>query len=454
MLSVFLLLSHGAAMDTLDLSNWMGQLSPILGNATLLDLSLPGTHDSMTYDLSDTLSDGYEGWNPFITKILHGVTPIAGGRFVRRQGQTQGISVTEMLDGGIRFIDFRIMYTQGPDKAMGSKDWYCLHGCESKRKAIDYLKQIRQWLDQHPKELVVLWASRHGSTSACGTDQFPDTTPAERQAFFKEVKDVFGGMLFSQSLNETSLVKLQESNQRLVWFASDYLESTGGSEVALDAQRIENRLVNNGYGVGAMKFFRQGGAAMKESRAKGHFLLVSLAGGMPKQAIEDAAKISFLPDAFGSHKKWEKDCAASSSIPNMTVCPQALMEWGLLANYYNQKVLDLVYSEGSSSFDVDFPNAIYLDAVDLGGLIRTGTAKINPLEEAGQDEHATDGYAYAATLIAANVRRLCRGKLHDCSSFIDQVEVARRKNPLSLWEDVQRGRLPQWPELKNAVVVI
>lgn len=41
-----------------------------LRNATLLDLSLPGTHDSMTYDLSDTLSDGYEGMGPVVSAIL------------------------------------------------------------------------------------------------------------------------------------------------------------------------------------------------------------------------------------------------------------------------------------------------------------------------------------------------------------------------------------------------
>lgn len=30
--------------------------------ASLLDLSLPGTHDSMTYDLSDTLAEHYAAW--------------------------------------------------------------------------------------------------------------------------------------------------------------------------------------------------------------------------------------------------------------------------------------------------------------------------------------------------------------------------------------------------------
>ncbi len=34
---------------------WMTALFPILANYTLFDLSLPGTHDSMTWDLSTTV---------------------------------------------------------------------------------------------------------------------------------------------------------------------------------------------------------------------------------------------------------------------------------------------------------------------------------------------------------------------------------------------------------------
>lgn len=47
----------GAVCDDF-LSNWMGSLMPVIGNLSLLDISLPGTHDSMTFDLSTTVSDG------------------------------------------------------------------------------------------------------------------------------------------------------------------------------------------------------------------------------------------------------------------------------------------------------------------------------------------------------------------------------------------------------------
>merc|ERR1712136_247062 len=114
-------------MGTLDLANWMGQLEPILGESTLLDLSLPGAHDAMTYDLSDTLSDGYEGIDAVVSDLLHDVTPLVAGSFVRAQGQTQGINMTSFLDAGVRFIDFRIMYTHEPDTVwFPPQDWYCL----------------------------------------------------------------------------------------------------------------------------------------------------------------------------------------------------------------------------------------------------------------------------------------------------------------------------------------
>ena len=40
------------------LPDWMGNLKGVIGDLTLLDLSLPGTHDTLTYDLSLTPSDG------------------------------------------------------------------------------------------------------------------------------------------------------------------------------------------------------------------------------------------------------------------------------------------------------------------------------------------------------------------------------------------------------------
>ncbi|CAE7225066.1 unnamed protein product [Symbiodinium sp. CCMP2592] len=289
---------------------------------------------------------------------------------------------------------------------------------------------------------------------------YPGTTPSERQAFFKQVEDVFGELLMENvSLNETSVAELQRRNQRLLWFASDYAESTKSSARAWDARSLDNQLKGGSHGREFVDFMAQGASKLREDRARNEFLLVSMSSGPSQAAVEDALKLDFLPDVFGAHKKWSKDCAESSKIPNMTSwCPESLMDWALLSNYYNQRALDFIYNLGSSSPAADFPNAIYINTVDAGGLIRTGTAKINPLEEESRvsdDSHAEDGYAYSATLIAANVRRLCRKTRADgCDALAAGAASARALHPVSLWEDSHHGRLVNWPVLSPAIAVI
>ena len=57
----------------------------------------------------------------------------------------------------------------------------------------------------------------------------------------------------------------------------------------------------------------------------------------------------------------EEDCAKVFGIPNMTKwCPLTLMDVGSLGNYYNQQVLETVYTQMGTAAgkDLDFPNAI------------------------------------------------------------------------------------------------
>ena len=103
---------------------WMTSIWPSISNLTLLDLSLPGTHDSMTWDLSETVSDGSNDIPPVIAWVLHEFHDLTPGHFIKNQSRTQGLSMTQQLENGIRFIDFRIMYTSGPNStATAPHDW-------------------------------------------------------------------------------------------------------------------------------------------------------------------------------------------------------------------------------------------------------------------------------------------------------------------------------------------
>ena len=131
-------LTHKKANEAIDivpgplLSSWMGSLDPILGNATILDMRLPGTHDTLTYDLSDNIADGAIDDYPELSNVLHwlsdiGIVPQFISEFIKRQAQTQVLNVTEQLDNGIRALDLRAMYQRS------SKTWMSLHFLESNK---------------------------------------------------------------------------------------------------------------------------------------------------------------------------------------------------------------------------------------------------------------------------------------------------------------------------------
>lgn len=173
----------------------MGEMLSVWDAAatTVLDVSLPGTHDTMTYDLSTTVSDRANDLDELFAYLLHefgGEIPELG-EFIRNQSGTQSMNITQQLDGGVRFIDFRIQYTRGPTfvraKRVGrevdgqpqretsaSQKWYCLHFMETQHTALSYLQEIHSWLVDHPTEILVLWMSKHGSQ--CENSQFDDVS--------------------------------------------------------------------------------------------------------------------------------------------------------------------------------------------------------------------------------------------------------------------------------------
>jgi len=167
-----------------------------------------------------------------------------------------------------------------------------------------------------------------------------------------------------------------------------------------------------------------------------------MAAGFPDSQITYAAEIHFL-GLESSRKK----CAKAHDIPGMVDwCPMTLQDEGQLTNYYNQIVLDKVISDPSAHLEL--PNAIYIDAVSSNGCIRTGTQVFSSNNNEKIADHETTGFAYAYALILYNVLRACSNPSIDpdvCKSLTLTLKTARSKNPLSLWDDAQHGRLSNWP---------
>ena len=43
-----------------------------------------------------------------------------------------------------------------------------------------YLEAIKNWMLDHPSEILVMWISKHGNTGHKGNDQYPNVTIATK----------------------------------------------------------------------------------------------------------------------------------------------------------------------------------------------------------------------------------------------------------------------------------
>jgi hypothetical protein len=152
------------------------------------------------------------------------------------------------------------------------------------------------------------------------------------------------------------------------------------------------------------------------------------------------------------------NCPKNVNIPGVkTWCPSSLLEIGQLSSYYDQIAIEEAFLASFISPDLyagdtpkaAFPNALYLDVLDVGGTIRTGSGLASRTDE--DDEHHAymySRYAYIDTVIAYNAELACRntsdGDNH-CRELRRLVAQRRQRFPIQRWEDHEHGRLVDWP---------
>ena len=121
-------------------NDWMEHLDD---NAYLSQISIPGTHDSATG----------EGW-----------TGILGTMFGPSMGLTQELTIAQQLDCGVRAFDLRPCVVDG--------ELVINHGIlQTKAKFPDTLRQLCQFVTDHPTEFVVV-VMRHETDGDDNSDQW------------------------------------------------------------------------------------------------------------------------------------------------------------------------------------------------------------------------------------------------------------------------------------------
>ncbi|KAM8890437.1 PI-PLC X domain-containing protein 1 [Synchiropus picturatus] len=134
------------------MEDWMSHLPTALWDTPLCHLAIPGSHNAITYCLDMDNRSPVDLTQPdMLQKLDRYLKPIIRP-FVYKWAVTQEFSIKQQLDCGVRYYDLRIAHRPNDS----SSDLYFYHGVYTTITVETVLQEIREWLDDHPKEVVIL----------------------------------------------------------------------------------------------------------------------------------------------------------------------------------------------------------------------------------------------------------------------------------------------------------
>ncbi|XP_018584809.1 PI-PLC X domain-containing protein 1-like [Scleropages formosus] len=140
------------SLGELPTDSWMSHLPEALQEVPLFHLAIPGSHNTVTYCLDKSIRSPVDLTQPDVLKKLDKYMKPVVRPFVHKWAVTQGSNIKQQLDSGVRYCDLRI--ARRPRNH--SKDLYFYHGVYTTVTVETVLKEIREWLDAHPREVVIL----------------------------------------------------------------------------------------------------------------------------------------------------------------------------------------------------------------------------------------------------------------------------------------------------------
>ena len=141
-------------------ADWMANLSAYIGNKSLRNIVIPGTHDSGTHSINeqsdfapDTTVNSAIATLQSITDKINKIFNKKDSesnlkKFISMWSKTQSKSIYQQLESGIRYFDLRVL-----QKSNG--EMYIVHGMYSDNMDI-VIGDIKRFIKDHPKEIILL----------------------------------------------------------------------------------------------------------------------------------------------------------------------------------------------------------------------------------------------------------------------------------------------------------
>jgi len=198
--------------NLVDLSSWMSK-KPNMTSTRLMDVALPGTHDSASYDLNSERNPN----DPDYWTLEQGTLQIPDFEDVVKDwfkhwvcgyALTQSLSVSEQLQAGIRYLDLRFDF----DSATGTwRAYHFLWGTGMR----EILQQVATFATAHPTEVIVLHF---------GGIHNPDVTIDQRNEYAGHINSLFAGKLVPSTTTDLATVtigELQEAGTTIMAIVDD-----------------------------------------------------------------------------------------------------------------------------------------------------------------------------------------------------------------------------------------
>ncbi|BFZ62963.1 PI-PLC X domain-containing protein 2 [Saitoella coloradoensis] len=215
-----------------DYENWMGGIMEKIGGKRIIDIAMPGTHDSAMHGDNMGHSLGLDAEKPVIdiwTRLTS--VPIAGQiagnvttDIIKRWSQTQSHSLPNQLSLGMRYLDLRVCWHAA------DQSFRLTHTVMTKTRVEEELAEVRAWVEAHPNEVVII-----------DFQHFYGLGEAEHQAFHAMLTQTLGPHLAPRSLISSPIRDYIAANTRIIVLYGDDppIPSTGERPQGADAIKAQ-----------------------------------------------------------------------------------------------------------------------------------------------------------------------------------------------------------------------
>lgn len=191
--------------------SWIGYLlsnAPGSENIPLNRFIIPGTHDSGTGSIGD-YSTTFSPTGEVSRDLVDLLSPfITGGLSVEDFAKTQYNEIYRQLNDGARYIDLRVHFDG--NTAYLSHDFLVIKDTVDRN-----LKQIKRFLDENNKEIVILKLSH-----------FKGETVENHESLVNNIRTTFGDLLYDSGDVSVKLGDLVSSGKRLITIYASEVSKT------------------------------------------------------------------------------------------------------------------------------------------------------------------------------------------------------------------------------------